>query len=244
MQKISYKQIMDLDPCYDPGEVGMPKDYEASIVDFIVEYRSRVNSSSDIHWVLCRNEFLSNKELRLFAVWCARQVQRLMKDERSIKALDVAEKFANGKAGGSSLSAAWAAWAAARADADAAALSAAWDADAAAWDADAAALAAAAAAWAADAAARAAAAAAWAADAAARADADAGAAARAVDAAAARAADAAADAWAAAARAADAAARADADADAAADAAGAAARAAQINRLIEIFKEKKIEQNH
>tara|TARA_R110000787_G_scaffold21425_1_gene63361 strand:+ start:891 stop:1604 length:714 start_codon:yes stop_codon:yes gene_type:complete len=237
MQKISYKQIMDLDPCYDPGEVGMPKDYEASIVDFIVEYRSRVNSSSDIHWVLCRNEFLSNKELRLFAVWCARQVQRLMKDERSIKALDVAEKFANGKAGGSSLSAAWAAWAAARADADAAALSAAWaaaaaraDADAAAWDADAAALAAAAAA--------------WAADAAARADADAGAAARAVDAAAARAADAAADAWAAAARAADAAARADADADAAADAAGAAARAAQINRLIEIFKEKKIEQNH
>ena len=33
---------------------------------------------------------------RLFAVACARQVQHLMTDPRSIAALDVAERFANG----------------------------------------------------------------------------------------------------------------------------------------------------
>ena len=39
-----------------------------------------------------------NRDLRLFAVWCARQVQHLMTDERSIRAIDVAERFANGEA--------------------------------------------------------------------------------------------------------------------------------------------------
>lgn len=35
---------------------------------------------------------------RLYAVWCARQVQHLMQDKRSLKALDVAEKYAKGGA--------------------------------------------------------------------------------------------------------------------------------------------------
>ena len=39
-----------------------------------------------------------DKEIRLYAVWCARQVQHLMTDKRSLDALDVAEAFANGKA--------------------------------------------------------------------------------------------------------------------------------------------------
>ena len=39
-----------------------------------------------------------DKEIRLYAVWCARQVQHLMKDPRSLAALDVAERFANGEA--------------------------------------------------------------------------------------------------------------------------------------------------
>ena len=69
-----------------------------------------------------------DRESRLFAVWCARQVQHLMEDQRSIDALDVAEKFANGKATEEQLDAAGdaagdttgyaaraAAWAAARA---------------------------------------------------------------------------------------------------------------------------------
>jgi hypothetical protein len=39
-----------------------------------------------------------DREIRLFAVECARSVQHLMTDERSIKALDVSENFANGLA--------------------------------------------------------------------------------------------------------------------------------------------------
>ena len=39
-----------------------------------------------------------DKEIRLYAVWCARQVQHLMTDARSLAALDVTERYANGEA--------------------------------------------------------------------------------------------------------------------------------------------------
>ena len=39
-----------------------------------------------------------DREWRLFAVWCASQVKHLMDDGRSINALDVAGRFANGMA--------------------------------------------------------------------------------------------------------------------------------------------------
>ena len=50
-----------------------------------------------------------DRDARLFAVWCARQVQHLMTDPRSIAALDVAERFANGMATDIEMSAAKAA---------------------------------------------------------------------------------------------------------------------------------------
>ena len=77
------------------------------------------------------------REMRLYAVWCARRVQSLVKDPRSVTALDVAERYANGAASNDELAAAWAAardaasaaaWAAARDAASAAAWDAAWDA--------------------------------------------------------------------------------------------------------------------
>ena len=84
-----------------------------------------------------------DKEWRLFAVWCARQVQHIMVDVRSIAAIDVAERFAHGRATDEERAAARdaasdAAWAVARDAASvaraacAAASVAAWDA---AWDA-------------------------------------------------------------------------------------------------------------
>jgi len=67
------------------------------------------------------------KEWRLFAVWCARQVQHLMEDEISINALDIAERFNNGEATEEELNAAGdAAWAAAGDAAGTAAWAAAW----------------------------------------------------------------------------------------------------------------------
>ena len=103
------------------------------------------NGLADALWCLRAVEG-RDREIRLFAVWCARQVQHLMTDPRSLAALDVAERFANGEAGDVELiaareaareaaraagdasgAAAWAAREAARAAGDAAG-DAAWDA--------------------------------------------------------------------------------------------------------------------
>ena len=47
-----------------------------------------------------------DKAWRLFAMWCARKIQHLMDDERSINALDVAERHASGHASDTELAAA------------------------------------------------------------------------------------------------------------------------------------------
>ena len=80
---------------------------------------------SDRLWVVLHAEIISDRVMRLFAVWCARQVQHLMTDPRSISALDVAERFSNGLATKVELAAAWSA---ARSDARDAARYAAWGA--------------------------------------------------------------------------------------------------------------------
>ena len=83
-----------------------------------------------------------DKEKRLFAVFCAKQVEHLLTDERSEEAIRVAEQFANGKATEEELKVAYvaaysaaykAAHAAAAAAADAAADAADAAADAAAY---------------------------------------------------------------------------------------------------------------
>ena len=95
------------------------------------------NGLDDAIWCLRAVEGY-DREIRLYAVWCARQVQHLMTDPRSIAALDVAERFAHGVATQQELAAASAsaspAWDAARATANGAAEDAAEDAAwAAAW---------------------------------------------------------------------------------------------------------------
>jgi hypothetical protein len=109
------------------------------------------NGLADALWC-CRVEPQYAKEWRLYAVWCARQVQHMMIDPRSVAALDVAKRHAHGEATDEELAAArataratfWAAnravEAAARADAWEAARATAWEASfgavwEAAWDA-------------------------------------------------------------------------------------------------------------
>ncbi len=47
-------------------------------------------------WIATRDGVLNARELRLVAVFCARQNQHLLTDERSLNAIDVAERYANG----------------------------------------------------------------------------------------------------------------------------------------------------
>ena len=86
------------------------------------------NGLDDALWAL-RCVQGHNRDLRLYAVWCALQVEHLMTDQRSKNALYVAERYANGDASAEELTAARdAAWAAALASALDAALDAARDA--------------------------------------------------------------------------------------------------------------------
>jgi len=89
------------------------------------------NGIEDAIWCLHTVDGI-DRDARLFAVWCARQVQHLMPDQRSINALDVAERYATGEATDYEL---FAAWSAARDAARAAAWDAAGAAAAAARDA-------------------------------------------------------------------------------------------------------------
>jgi len=98
-------------------------------------------------WIAQKIELqIDDRTLRLFAVWCARNTPlmdsrttlALLTDQRSVDALKVAKRFANGKATAQELAAAWAAARAAASAAARAAASAACDAardaaSAAAW---------------------------------------------------------------------------------------------------------------
>jgi hypothetical protein len=100
------------------------------------------NGLDDALWCLRAVEG-HQREMRLYAVWCARQVQHLMTDPRSVAALDVAERYANGQATDAELTATRAAAEGAAEDAAEVAAGAAADAaegaaraaEAAAWEA-------------------------------------------------------------------------------------------------------------
>ena len=118
--KITFRDLVKMSPCYHPNDIGIKNGYSAAIPDFIKEYRDKVKNKGDIIWVICRNDYMTDKDMRLFAVWCAREALKLVDnpDSRSIEACNVAERFANGKATKEELDAARdaardAAWAAA-----------------------------------------------------------------------------------------------------------------------------------
>jgi hypothetical protein len=102
------------------------------IKDWIQKYKSIV-PPQNIVWLLLRKEFLSEKDLRLFGIWCARQALKFVKnpDIRSIEACNISEKFANGQATKEELNAAFNAAYTAYTDAAAIYAAATSDADAA-----------------------------------------------------------------------------------------------------------------
>ena len=118
--KTTLNKIREHSPCYYGWEkllkhLGKTKaDDEPLGITTILDS----NGFEDALWCLRAVEG-HDREIRLYAVWCARQVQHLMTDQRSIDALDVAERYANGQATQGELSAARsvaqeAAWDAAR----------------------------------------------------------------------------------------------------------------------------------
>jgi hypothetical protein len=99
IMKTTLKAIRNHGPCESRwvnllGALGKTKadDEPLSLLEIL-----KSNGLDDALWCL-RAVDGHDKEIRLYAVWCARQVQHLMKDPRSLAALDVAEAFAHGKA--------------------------------------------------------------------------------------------------------------------------------------------------
>ena len=99
MKTINNTLIRSLTPCYDPSRYVTDENETLPVLEWVEKYRGTV-PDEDIVWLLCHNEFLSDKDLRLFAVWCAREALKLAPepDPRSIEACNVAERYANGKA--------------------------------------------------------------------------------------------------------------------------------------------------
>ena len=130
--KTTLNKIWEHNPSKKGGETLLknlgkrePDDAPLSIA-FILES----NGLEDALWCL-RAVDGYQREMRLFAVDCARSVQHLTNDPRSVSAIDVAERHADGNASNEELAAAGdaardAAWASSKA---------AWDASWAAWHA-------------------------------------------------------------------------------------------------------------
>ena len=136
MKTLTWADFAKHKPCYNPAK--KYGEWQGTILDLM---QHPDIPAKDKIWAFTREGVTDDKTLRLFAVGCARRVQHLMTDQRSLDALDVAERYANGNATKDELNAArdaaWdasiyaardAAWAAARAAARAAAWAAARDA--------------------------------------------------------------------------------------------------------------------
>lgn len=149
MKLFSVNDIRRLGPCYDPvtgmngdGDVVHPggfitEDWTGTALDIL---KIDACPAEDRLWVVLRRGWIDDRTLRLFAVWCVREAQKLVDepDPRSIAACDVAERFALGAATSQELNAAWSAaeavamdaaedaWDAVWAAAEAAARDAAW----------------------------------------------------------------------------------------------------------------------
>lgn len=89
MRLFTIKEIRSWGPCYDPSR-HLNEDWTSNALDILdneeIPFKDRL-------WVVLRTDLVSEKLMRVFAVWCARQVQHLMKDKRSLKALDIMDAY-------------------------------------------------------------------------------------------------------------------------------------------------------
>ena len=97
---ISNRIIRKLNPCYDPAEVIKDENEKLPVKEWVTKYRDLVKDPSDIIWLLCNKLFMSDKDIRLFAVWNAREILKLVKKPNPIliDTCNVSERYANGEA--------------------------------------------------------------------------------------------------------------------------------------------------
>ncbi len=94
---ITYDQIVRTYSQFPPPQVHLPVDYAAPISEAIQEFRYKVHAK-EIVWVLCREEFMPEADLRGFCLWMARQVATLIVDARYLHAIEIARRYLKGDA--------------------------------------------------------------------------------------------------------------------------------------------------
>lgn len=104
MKVFTMETLRSWGPCYDPNR-HLPEDWNGTALDIL---KNEAIPFQDRLWVIFRTELVSDKLMRLFAVWSYRQTLDWIcnPDYRSIEAAMVAEKYANGDASDSELCAA------------------------------------------------------------------------------------------------------------------------------------------
>jgi hypothetical protein len=94
MKTFTIEDIRSWEPCYDPSK-HLPEGWSGTALDIL---KHGTIPPKDKMWVVCHEGLIDAKTLRLFAVWCARQTEHLLTDERSRNAINVAERYAHGQA--------------------------------------------------------------------------------------------------------------------------------------------------
>lgn len=95
MQKlISYDEIKAFEPCYDPNKF-IPNDWLGTVIDIL---KMADVPAKDRLWVCVRHQFLTDRQLHLYALACARQVENNSQDPRVKECNNVMEAFLKGEA--------------------------------------------------------------------------------------------------------------------------------------------------
>lgn len=93
---ISWNPYSNPSACYDP-RVDLSENWTGTAIDILniekIPFQTRL-------WVVLRPELVSERLIRLFAVWCVRKALGSVTnpDPRSIHAANIAERYANGEA--------------------------------------------------------------------------------------------------------------------------------------------------
>jgi len=103
-KRINNKLIRSFGPCYDPLSIGIDDSEVKTVRNWIIKYMDVVKSKQDIicgadcashiFWLLCRKDFMSDRDLRLFSIWCIREIFKYRMDEKNVEVCDVAEEYA------------------------------------------------------------------------------------------------------------------------------------------------------
>jgi hypothetical protein len=101
--KITLKDVKKLKPCYNPRNIGAKDGVEYEVTQRgISEWAERCRNKSDIIWLLCREPYMNDSDMRHFAVWLSRRCMDKTdignpEREELETYFEIADKYADGE---------------------------------------------------------------------------------------------------------------------------------------------------